>query len=206
MKKIIYKGLLLSILLIFTISLKANATTLGLTTQDPSLTSSFAFVDYFEFGTDGDLSSFGGVIDSSSGISPFGLTELSFGIGFSLADPTNTATGGFDVFDGNGLFLGGDLLAVGYTENVIEFQFDQLIGSAANSFGSSVLMLISFVDQLGANPFAGLVDGTFYDASVNITSVVPVSEPAMVSIIILGFILISLIRTKRSFANKLVEI
>lgn len=196
MRKIIYKGFLLSILLMLAISLKANATTLGLTTQDPSLDSSFAFIDYFEFSTSGDLSSFGGVIDSSSGISPFGLTEFSFGIGFSLSDPLNTAAGGFDVFDGNGLFLSGDLLAVGYAENVIEFQFDQLTGSAASNFGSSVLMLINFVDQVGTNPFSGLVDGTFYDASVNIASVVPISEPQILSIFALALILMSFVRSK----------
>jgi len=196
MKKILLRAILLSIILIFTVSLKANATTLGLNTQDPSLNSSFAFVDYFEFGTDGDLSSFGGTIDSSSGISPFGLTGFSFGVGFSLSDPTNTASGGFDVFDGNGLFLSGDLAAVGYTENVIEFQFDQLAGSAASNFGSSVLMMISFVDQLGANPFAGLVDGTFYDASVNIASVVSISEPATLSIFLLTLVLMGWVRSK----------
>ncbi len=195
MRKILCSGFLV-LTLIFTTSITANATTLGLTTQDPSLDSSFAFVDYFEFNSSGDLSSFGGIIDSSSGISPFGLTEFSFGIGFSLSDPTNTAAGGFDVFDGNGLFLSGDLLAVGYTENVIEFQFDQLTGSAAGSFGSSALMLISFVDQLGTNPFAALVDGTFYDASVKIASVVPLSEPTILPMFALALFLISLVRLK----------
>lgn len=187
----------LCLLILSSFSFTTNAATLGLATQDPSLDSSFAFVDYFEFGTDGDVSSFGGIIDSSSGISPFGLTEFSFGVGFSLSDPTNTATGGFDVFDGNGLFLGGDLAAVGYTENVIEFQFNQLTGSAASNFGASALMMISFVDQLGANPFIGLVDGTFYDASVHIASVVntvPVSEPAILSLYVLALLLMGFFR------------
>lgn len=195
MRKILYSGLLV-FTLIFTVPFQTTAATLGLSTQDPSLDSSFAFVDYFEFSTSGDLSSFGGVIDSSSGISPFGFTEFSFGVGFTLSDPLNTAAGGFDVFDGNGLFLSGDLLAVGYTENIIEFQFDQLAGSAASNFGSSVLMLINFVDQLGSNPFNGLVDGTFYDASVNIASVVPITEPQIFTIFALALILMGVVRSR----------
>jgi len=197
MKTIITSIFSLCLLIFSSIPLTASAVTLGLTTQGPSLNSSFAFVDYFEFGTDGDLSSFGGIIDSSNGISPSGFTEFSFGVGFSLTDPTYTATGGFDVFDENGLFLGGDLTAVGYTENIIEFQFDQLTGSAASDFGSSVLMTISFVDQLGTNPFSSLIDGTFYDTSVHVASVVnttPVSEPAILPIYTLALVLMGFIR------------
>ncbi|MDR4520204.1 MAG: hypothetical protein R3E36_06330 [Nitrosomonas sp.] len=193
MKKTIYRGFFV-LLFVFALPFMAKATTLGLTTQGPSLDSSFAFVDYFEFGADGDLSSFGGIIDSSNGISPSGFTEFSFGVGFSLSDPTNTATGGFDVFDENGLFLSGDLAAVGFTENVIEFLFDHLTSAAASDFGSSVLMMISFADQLGANPFSGLIDGTFYDTSVNIARVVP--EPQTLVLCALALALMSFVRRR----------
>lgn len=193
MKKTIYRGLFV-LLFVFALPFTAKATTLGLTTQGPSLDSSFAFVDYFEFGTDGDLSSFGGIIDSSNGISPSGFTEFSFGVGFSLSDPTNTATGGFDVSDENGLFLSGDLAAVGFTENVIEFLFDHLTGAAAADFGSSVLMTISFVDQLGANPYGGLVDGTFYDTTVHIARVVP--EPQTLVLCALALALMGFVRRR----------
>lgn len=196
MKKTIYRGLFV-LLFVFALPFTAKATTLGLTTQGPSLDSSFAFVDYFEFGTDGDLSSFGGIIDSSNGISPSGFTEFSFGVGFSLSDPTNTATGGFDVSDENGLFLSGDLAAVGFTENVIEFLFDHLTGAAAAAdFGSSVLMMISFVDQLGANPYGGLIDGTFYDTSVNIARVVP--EPQTLVLCALALVSMGFMRRRQS--------
>ena len=193
MKKTIYRGLFV-LLFVFALPFMAKATTLGLATQGPSLDSSFAFVDYFEFGADGDLSSFGGIIDSFSGVSPSGFTEFSFGVGFSLSDPTNTATGGFDVFDENGLFLSGDLAAVGFTENVIEFQFDHLTGAAASDFGSSVLMMISFADQLGTHPFGGLIDGTFYDTSVNIARVVP--EPQTLVLCALALALMSFVRRR----------
>jgi hypothetical protein len=199
MKKTTYRGFFI-LLFVFALPFTAKATTLGLTTQGPSLDSSFAFVDYFEFGTDGDLSSFGGIIDSSSGVSPFGFTGFSFGVGFSLSDPANTATGGFDVFDENGLFLGGDLAAVGFTENVIEFQFDHLTGAAAADFGSSVLMMISFVDQLGTNPFGGLVDGTFYDTAVHIASVASstatVPAPQTLVLCALALVLMGLVRRR----------
>jgi hypothetical protein len=194
MKTIITSIFSLCLLTFSSIPLTASAVTLGLTTQGPSLNSSFAFVDYFEFGTDGDLSSFGGIIDSFSGVSPSGFTEFSFGVGFLLSDPTNTATGGFDVFDENGLFLSGDLAAVGFTENVIEFLFDHLTGAAASDFGSSVLMMISFADQLGANPFGSLIDGTFYDTSVNIARVVP--EPQTLMLCAFALALMSFLRRR----------
>lgn len=195
MKRIIYTGLLAHILAL-TLSYTATAATLGLTTQDPSLNSSNVIIDYFEFSTDGDLSSFGGLIDSTSGISPFGLTEFSFGIGFSLTDPTHGATGGFDIFDENGLLIGGDLTAVGFSDSVIEFQFDHLIGSAAANFGSSALMLVNFFDQLGPNPFSALSDGGFYSASVTISSVTTVQEPGILAIIVLAIVLMSFTRSR----------
>lgn len=197
MKRIIYSGFL-AFILVFAASLVAKAATLGLTTQNPTLGSSLVFVDYFEFGTDGDLSSFGGLVDASSGALPVGITNLSFGVGFSLSDPANDATGGFDITDENGLFLAGDLAAVGFTENVIEFQFNHLTGPAANSFGSSVLMLIGFADQLGANPFAALLDGNFYEASINIASVVTVPEPQTVTLSALALALMTFSRRKSS--------
>lgn len=153
------------------VTLPGHAATLGLITGSPSLVSDFAFIDYLEFGPDGDLSTFGAEIDDSRDVAPVGFAELGFGIGFSLADPESDASGGFDVYDDNGLFLGGDLLAVGFTEDVIELQFDNIVGAAAASFGSSVLATINFDDPLGDNPFAAFFDGDFYLASIEIASV-----------------------------------
>lgn len=156
----------------------ASAASLNLLTGSATIGSNSASIDYLEIATDGDLSTFGAEVDFTDGVSPVGFTEIGFGIGFSIADPTSGATGGFDIFDDNGLFLDGDVLAVGFTDSVIEFEFGNLSGSGAGSFGSSVLALISFDDALGANPFASLVDGDFYSASISISNVTPIPLPA----------------------------
>lgn len=173
------------------------AATLGLRTEAPSLATSAAFIDYFEFGPDGDLSTFGALVDSTDGVSPVGFTEIGFGIGVALADPTTGATGGFDVFDEDGLFLAGDLLAVGFVEDVIEFQFGNLSGSGAGSFGSSVLALIAFDDPLGANPFASLVDSDSLGASVTISNVAPIPLPASVLLLLGGLVSIGAVGARR---------
>jgi hypothetical protein len=179
---------------------QATAATLGLTTEAPSLSASEAFIDYFEFGTDGDLSTFGAEVDATDGVSPAGFTEIGFGIGFGFADPTNGATGGFDVFDEDGLYLTGDLLAVGFDEDVIELQFGNLSGSGAGFFGSSVLALIAFDDPLGANPFASLVDGDSLGASVtisNVADVAPIPLPASVLFLLGGLASIGAVGARR---------
>ena len=173
---------------------------LGLNTGLPTLKSSAAFIDYLEFGPDGDLSTFGAEVDFVDGVSPMGFTELSFGVGFALADPTVGATGGFDIFDDNGLFLGGDLFAVGFVEDVIELQFDQLIGNGAGNFGSSVLVQVMFDAPLGTNPFASLVDGNFYSASVRVLNVVDIStvpEPAVFPLLLSALVGTGWLRRRR---------
>lgn len=149
----------------------AEAGTLGLELEPPTLESSSAIIDYFEFGAIGDLSAIGAEIDFFDGVSPSGFTELSFVFAFALSDPTGIATGGFDMFDDNGEFLVGDLLAVGFITDVIELQFGNLGGFAATSFNSTVLLEIAFDDSLGDNPFSGLVDGQSYVASARVSNV-----------------------------------
>jgi len=167
------------------------AAPLGLSTELPTLEASFAFVDYLEFGADGDLSTFGAEIDFTDGVSPVGFTELGFGVGFSLADPTVGATGGFDIFDENGLFLAGNLIAVGFFDDVIELQFGDLTAAGAGSFGSSVLAQIAFFEVLGPDPFAALVDGNFYDALITVSNVVDISSvpiPGILPLFLLGLV------------------
>lgn len=168
----------------------AFAAPLGLATQAPTIQSSFAFIDFFEFFGDGDLSSFGAAVDSTDGVSPNGFAEIGFGIGFDLADPTTGATGGFDVFDDDGLFLGGNLKSVGFSENVIELEFDNLVGAGAAAFNSSVLMRIAFDDVLGPDPFSGLVDGNPYTGSLSISNVAntgTVPVPATLALLVPAF-------------------
>ncbi|MEP5758982.1 MAG: VPLPA-CTERM sorting domain-containing protein [Litoreibacter sp.] len=172
-----------------------SAATLGLTTEAPSLSSSAAFIDFLDFDPDGDLSTFGAEVDATDGLSPAGFTEISFGIGYALSDPMGNFSGGFDVFDEDGEFLAGDLLAVGFMEDVIELQFGNLNGSGSGDFGSSVLALISFDDPLGANPFTSFFDGDSLGASISIssvanTSVAPIPLPAGLPLLLggLGFL------------------
>lgn len=185
----------------------ASAATLGLTTGLPSVSASQASVDFFVNDpvapVDGDLSTFGAVVDATNGVPVTGIAEIGFGVSYALSDPTSDLTGGFDVFDANGLVLGGDLFAVGFTEDVIELQFTNLTGSAAGSFGATVLMLIAFddpFDELGPNPFADLVDGLFYDASLTISNVVPIPLPAGLPLLLTGLVCTALIARRRSRA------
>jgi len=179
-KKMTFLAALLAGALACAAPIQGFAASLGLTTGSPTLEASLASVDYLVFDSDGDLSTSGAAVDSSVGVSPTGFTELGFGVGFSLTDPLSGFDGGFEVVDEDlidPLFLGGDLIAVGYTEDVFEFQFGNLVGSAAGDFGDSVLMVVTLFDSLGDNPFAGLSDGEFYDASIIVSSVVPSPVP-----------------------------
>lgn len=190
MEKVMRSALILGCLSLW-LPIHALGASLGLTTQAPTLTASTANIDYLEFGTEGDLSTFGTEIDAIDGISTNGVTELGFGFGFSLSDPTTGIAGGFDISDEDGLFLAGDILAVGFSEGIIELQFDTLSGAGAGNFGSSVLAVLTFNDPLGSNPFAALVDGESYMASITVSDVVGVnagidppnvSEPALWSL------------------------
>jgi len=48
------------------------------------------------------------------------------------ANPIGGFVGGFDVFDDNGLFIGGDRFAVEDTAGVIRLQFNNLVGAATD--------------------------------------------------------------------------
>lgn len=188
MKNRFFSAILLAGALALSVPTFSFAASLGLTTVAPTLKAGLATIDYLEFGPDGDLSTFGAEVDFTDGVSPVGLTEIGFGVGFSLTNPTLGATGGFDIFDEDGFFLGGDLIAVGFSNDVIELQFGNLMGAGAGSFGASVLALIAFDDQLGPDPFASLVDGEFYPASITVSNVravdAAVPEPATLLLVL----------------------
>jgi hypothetical protein len=174
---------LLSIIVAFGHIGSSKAVPLGLPTSAPTIESSFALFDFFEFGPDGDLSTFGAVVDFADGAAPVGLAEIGLGFGFGLADPTIGAAGGFFVVDDNGLFLDGILEAVGFTEDIIELQFGSLGGAASADFGETVLALIAFDDPLGPNPFLAFNDGDLLTAAISISSVVAVSEPSTLALL-----------------------
>lgn len=156
----------------------ADAATLGFTSRSPSLTVGEATLDFLRFGAEGDLSTFGDAVDAAEGISPAGVAELSFGVGFPLADPTD-ATGGFDVVDADGLFLDGTLSQVGFEEGVIELLFADLGGPAADAFGPAALATVVFTGPLGPDPFAALADDATYEARITLASAVPLPASAL---------------------------
>ena len=145
----------------------AQAATLGLAPQAPSVEASGATIDYVELGGGGDLSTFGAAIDFADGVS-VGEAELSFGVGVPSA---GEASGGFDVVGTDGLLLDGALARVGFVEDSVELEFADLGGSLAQAFGASVLVMVDFDDALGADPFDGLVDGQSYLAAVTVSAV-----------------------------------
>ena len=157
----------------------ASAATLGLTTEAPTIEASFAVVDFFDLDPDGDLSTFDAEVDFTDEVSLTDPAFISFGFGYSLADPTDGPTGGFDIFEdfGFSLALSGDLEQVGFFTDTIELLFGSLTGSAAGSFGSQALMTIIFDDPLGDNPFDAFVDGEIYNASISVSSV---AAPAVI--------------------------
>ncbi len=166
----------------------ATGATLGLNTGTPTVSASEVFVDFLNDDPFGDLSAFGAVT-GENGVVLAALAELGVGVGFDLSDPTSGLTGGFDILDDIGSFLGGDLIAVGFAEDLIELQFGNLTGYGVDAFNSTVLMTIVFDDPanaLGANPFDDLVEGFPYEASITIANVTPVPLPAALPLLLVG--------------------
>ena len=144
----------------------AQAATLGLSPGLPSVEASGATIDYVVVGGQGDLSTFGAAVDFADGVS-VEAAELSFAIDV----PPDGASGGFDIVDAGGVVLDGALSRVGFVEDSVELEFGDLGGSLAGAFGPTALLSIDFDDALGADPFAGLVDGKSYLAAVTVSAV-----------------------------------
>ena len=94
-------------------------------------------------------------------------------------------------------------MAVGFTEDVIEFEFGNLTGNGVGDFGSSVLAIIAFDDPLGMNPFDGFFDGDSLGASITIsnvvdTSVAPVPLPAGFPLLLGGIGILGFARSRRA--------
>lgn len=135
----------------------------------PMLSAPDARLDYQEFFGDGDVSGFGIAVDGVPG-------ELSFGIGWSIGD-LSIAFGGFAIDDIGTTVLQGDLTAVGFVGDTLEFRFESIAGSEAATFGDAILMELDMGTALPLG-LASLEDGTSYDASATLSRIAPIPIPA----------------------------
>lgn len=172
----------------------SHAATLGLQTSAPTIGAGGA-ADYLEFGPDGDLSLFGGVVTVSSLTTlDVATADLSFGVGFDLADPETGASGGFSVFDAQGLYLAGDLIDLGVrgfraVDSIVELHFGNLTGRGTSEWTQTLLMNVIF-DGLGDDPFAFFFDGDAYDVEIGVFAVVGGPEPAPIPLPAAGWLLL----------------
>ena len=168
----------------------AWAATLGPTTDTPTIEAS-GTVDYFEFGPEGDLSTFGADIYASTLKSlDASSAQLGFGVGFDLSDPGTDASGGFVIVDDLGLYLSGDLIALGYSGNgVIELQFGDLMRRDASEWTDTVLMTVIF-NGVEGEPFGSFFDGEFYDVDISILIVGPDNPVPAVPLPAAGWLLL----------------
>ena len=174
-----------------------SAATLGLATENPTVSASISTVDYFDDFEFIDMLVLGD-IDSETGVTVGPNPLLSFALGFGIFDPTNIFLGGFGIDTDNGQFLSGDLIAVGFTEDVIELQLGNLVGSGVGSFGSSVLATLTSLD-FGANPFDSLAGGGSTTASVTLANVVempPIPLPAGLGLLLSALAGLAFLRRK----------
>ncbi len=172
----------------------AHAATLGLTSSAPTV-GAVGTVDYLEFEPDGDLSMYGATVSGSSLTTLDSRTaDVSFGVGFDLADPETGATGGFSIFDTQGLYLAGDLIDLGFrgfraVDSIVELHFGNLNGRGAGQWTETLLMNVIF-RGLGEEPFAFFFDGDFYDVEIGIFAVVGDNQPSEIPLPAAGWLLV----------------
>lgn len=185
----------------------ADAASLGLTTEQPMIVvDAVDLILLDDFAGSGDLIvPFPAPVDSVMGLPGSQPSDFSldFVVSFSFADPTMGLTGGFSLFDsfGTSFFLGGDIAAVGFAEDVIEFQFDTIIGPLSSVFGPSVLIEVTFddpFDMFNDNPFNDqLTLPEFPAATLKLSKVTTVDGPASLSLLLSGFIGLWMIRRRK---------
>ena len=173
-------------------TVSAGAAPLGLMTSAPTVGASGS-VDYFETGADGDLSMFGAPVFASSLTSLGAGALMGFGIAFDRSDPEADAAGGFQIFDDRGLYLAGDLVALGFRgfrtdDGLIELHFGGLFGRGVPEWTDTVLMNVIF-DGAGDLPFGSFFDGESYDAEIGLFAVVSDDPPSEVPVPASGWLL-----------------
>ena len=179
----------------------AGAATLCLTLGDPFLESSTASSDFLQNGDEGDLSSFGGIIDSSAGVTLNGVAELGYFFAFDPND-LGSAAAAFDIIDeSNDVLLSDNLIDVGFRDNVVELLFDGLTGAAAGLFNTTALVEIEFDGLLGSDPFAFFEDGEAYATRIRVsnvlTDVTPIPVPASLPLMMAAMGGIALLRRRK---------
>jgi hypothetical protein len=179
----------------------ANAAPLDLETITPTFTAANSTVEFFEdFPSlgEGELLAFGATITAADGVNPIAPATIDFTFGFPLTDPTDNPSGFFDVVDGSfsSVLSGDTVLALGFSENLVEVQFGNHTGSAGTDFNDSVLLSIAFADDLGADPFGALVGGGFYDATLTLANVAEVPAPAALPLLLTGLAGLALFRKR----------
>lgn len=110
-----------------------------------------------------------------------------FALSFDLADPYGMAGATLDLVDDSGLFLRGAASFVGFAEDQLLLTFSDLDGTAAALYGSTLSFELSFLDPVGAEPLAGLLDGPVYDLAgfgVGGEVLAPVPLPATGSLLL----------------------
>ena len=186
----------------FGVVLGLAATSLGFSASAhavPTLGASDAQVGYLALAGDGDLSAFDAIVDSVLDVVASGTARLSFGFGFSLANPSLGPSGGLTVFDDAGLLLGGDLVSLTGAANSILFTLEGLDGRAAALFGARVLGEIVFTPFAGIDPFTALEDGEAYAVSVRLIGTpVALSAPQGAALVGLALVALGTLRSVRA--------
>lgn len=165
------------------------------TATDPSVSATPVDVDIVNLGSSIDL--FGLFdISSSSGIMPNGLAAGDFLLTLDTVDPS-FSFGDFTIDDDDGLFLSGDLSDFTTSDDLIEVLFENVNGSAAGDFGSSVLASIAFNSAVG-DPLGldGIFDATVTFSAVD-TGVAPIPLPAALPMLAGGLGLIGFVGMRR---------
>ncbi|MGC9417982.1 MAG: hypothetical protein ACP5EN_03335 [Rhodovulum sp.] len=176
----------------------ASAASLGLATKAlPVVDIVFAEAVYFETGGTGDLFWTAPALGLATAVPSASEAEFDIALTFDIANPYGSVTGALLSADRDGNpYLEGDLVAIGFQDDLLELLFGNLSGSAAPAFGSQALVELFFIGPVGADPLAGLSDLGVYDLAGTI--VAPVPLPGGLPLLAGGVVLLAGLRARRT--------